>query len=178
MSLLTLFFTNISSFSFPLPVEFLSFLSFNVWGLELVLIKNKAEARESLEMFHSHHPLPLHQDCPQGDFRLATSLPSSPSSSNMCSWQQHDGSQDGRFYPIQLMSRRFLTLNKCVIKIFILISTGIPLQLSPRLQNLRNSWILKLKHVSMLGTAYGYGLPITAYEAVMVSKPKDPISSL
>ena len=30
----------------------------------------------------------------------------------------------------------------------------------------------------MLGTAYGYGLPITAYEAVMFSKLKDPISSL
>ena len=159
MSLPTLFFTNISSFSFLLPVEFLSFLSFNVWGLELVLMKNKAEARESLEMFHSHHLFPLHWDCPQGDFSLATSLPSSPSSSNMCRWQQCDGSQDGRFYPLQLMSRRSPTLSKYVIKTFILISTGIALQFSPRLQNLRNSWILKLKHVIMLGTAYVYVFP-------------------
>ena len=30
----------------------------------------------------------------------------------------------------------------------------------------------------MLGAAYGYGVPITAYETVMVSKLKDPISSL
>lgn len=130
---LTLLFTNISSFSFPLPVECLSFLSFNVWGLELILIKNKTEARESFEMFHSHHVFPLHWICPQGDFRLATSLPSSPSSSNMCRWQQHDGSQDGRFYPVQLMPRRSPTLSKYVIKTFILISTGISLQLSPRL---------------------------------------------
>ena len=132
-SLPTLLFTNISSFSFPLPVEFLSFLSFNVWGLELILIKNKAEARESFEMFHSYHPFPLHWDCPQRDFLLATSLPSSPSSSNMCRWQQHDGSQDGRFYSVQLMPRGSPTLSKYVIKTFILISTGIPLQLSPRL---------------------------------------------
>ena len=30
----------------------------------------------------------------------------------------------------------------------------------------------------MLGTAHGYGVPITAYETVIVSKLKNPISSL
>lgn len=149
LSFPTLFLTYTTSFSFPLSAEFLYFLSSNVWGLDLPSVRKK-EQESPLNCFIPTPTSPAFWDLLQGDFRLATSIPSSLSSPNFYRQEQHDGSHDSKVHPVKLRSRGWAIVSRHVFyrlltagswfSILQLFFSSIE-QLPPRVLNLRISWM-------------------------------------